>query len=115
MTIHMGISKDGTIKISTTSERVRKDDLNKWLKRNRDAILLKLIGHPSESAPCSVGHICRIEKEENAYFAFIGKHRIGQLPEEVIAFAEQVDSSPEYLISIVGKVENNDVFIYVAE
>ena len=115
MSINLGITKDGKIKISSGSERIRKEPLDKWLGRNRDAVLVKLVGHPEPSAPCSVGHICRIEEDDQNYNVFIGSHLIGQLPEEAIAFAEQVDSAPNYLISIVGKIEDNDVFVYIAE
>ena len=115
MTIHMGISKDGKIKITNGPMRIRKEPLEKWLARNRDAILVKLIGHPEPSAPCSVGHLCRIEADGQNYYVFIGNHLIGQLPEEAITFAEQVNYTPDILVAIVGKVEGNDVFIYIAE
>ena len=116
MTIHMGY-KDGEFYITTGPMKPRKEDLNKWLGRNRDAVLVKLIGHPEPSAPCSVGHICRVEKinDDPAYIVFVGRHPIGQLPEEAIAFADHVGSSPEFLVSIVGKVEDGDVFVYIAE
>ena len=42
MTVKIGISADGSIKISTGSSKVRIENLEKWLKRNRDAILVKL-------------------------------------------------------------------------
>ena len=116
MSINMSINKDGKIIITTGPLKTRKDDLNKWLGRNRDAILVKLIGHRDPTGVCSVGHLCRIEKsDDSTYIAFIGSHPIGQLPDEAISFANQINSSPEYLISIVGKVENGDVFIYIAE
>jgi hypothetical protein len=112
----MVINKDGKITISTGPLKTQKDDLNKWLGRNSDAILVKLIGPRDPSGVCSVGHLCRIEKvDDSTYIAFVGSHSIGQLPDEAVSFAESVDSSPEYLISIVGKVEDDDVFIYIAE
>ena len=116
MTANMGY-KDGQFYITNGPMKTRKEDLNKWLGRNRDAVLVKLIGHPEPSAPCSVGHLCRIEKcsDEPVYIAFVGNHPIGQLPDEAIAFAEGVDSSPEWLISIVGKIEDGDVYVYIAE
>ena len=117
MTIHIGIKENGKINMSIGPYKTRKEDLNKWLSRNSDAILIKLIGHPEPSAPCSVGHLCRIEEgdDKNIYNVFIGNHLIGQLPDEALAFAESVDSIPDALIAIVGKRENDDVFIYIAE
>ena len=114
--INMGISEDG-IYFSTGPLKTRKDDLHKWLGRNRDAVLVKLIGEPDPSFSCSVGHVCRIEKYANnpIYNVFVGNHLIGHLPDEAIAFAERVDSSPEFLIAIVGKVEDGNVFINIAE
>ena len=115
--IKMGITKDGEIYISTGSQKTRKDDLNKWLGRNRDAVLVRLNGRPDPSFSCSVGHVCRIEKncDDSLFSVFVGKHYIGQLPDEAIAFAEPIYSSPEFLVSIVGKVEDGNVFIYIAE
>ena len=123
MTIKMGITSDGKIKISTGPDKVRLEDLNKWLGRNRDAVLVKLEGKPVEFTKYRVGHLCRIEEDDNSqkYNVFIGNHLIGQLPDEAVAFANKVDSSPEYLVSIVGKIEygassdNDEIFIYVAE
>jgi len=116
MTVRMGIDKDGKITISTGPVSTRKEDLDKWLKRNDDAILVKLNGHPEPSAPCSVGHLCRIEEcDDSTYSVFVGSHLIGQLPDEAVSFAERVDLSPEFLIAIVGKVEDSDVYIYIAE
>lgn len=116
MTVHLSITENGDIKITTGSKKVRKDNLDKWLGRNRDAVLVQLEGNPEQSAPCSVGHICNIEEGENGqYNVFVGNHVIGQLPAEAIAFAEQVDYSPDSLISIVGKVEEDKVSIYIAE
>ena len=116
MTMHLGLNKDGKFYITTGPVRTRKEDLNKWLAKNRDAILIKLIGDRDPSGVCSVGHLCRIEKcDDSTYIAFVGSHSIGQLPDKAVAFAESVDSSPEYLVSIVGKVEDDDVFIYIAE
>lgn len=117
MSINMSVGIDGKVKISLGPVKVRKENLDKWLARNDDAILVKLIGHPAPSAPCSVGHLCRIEESDDGqgYDVFIGDHLIGRLPDEAIAFAQQVDYSPDCLIAIVGKVENDDVFIYIAE
>jgi hypothetical protein len=118
MDIRMGLNiETGKISISSGPQKTRKEDLKKWLGRNPDALLVKLIGHPEPSAPCSVGHLCRIEKSDDgsAYFAFVGKHLIGQLPNEAIEFANSIDYSPDCLISIIGKVEDGDVYIYIAE
>ena len=123
MTVKMGITSDGKIKISTGPDKVRLEDLGKWLGRNRDAMLVKLEGKPVEFTKYRVGHLCRIEEDDNGqkYNVFIGNHLIGQLPDEAVAFADQVNSSPEYLVSIVGKIEygassdNDEIFIYVAE
>jgi len=118
MTFHMGINiKDGKIYFSTGPDRTRKEDIEKWLGRNDDAILVKLDGQPDPSFQCSIGHLCRIVKYHNdpACYAFVGDHFIGQLPDEAFSFADRLDTSPEFLISIVGKVENGDIYIYIAE
>lgn len=115
MTVHMGITQDGKMKITTGPDRTRKDDLNKWLSRNDDAVLVKLKGDHDPSFSCSAGHVCRIEADDNGYDVFVGNHIIGRLPDDAVTFAESVGSSPEFLISIVGKIENNDIYIYIAE
>ena len=118
MTLHMGVKLDDmSIYFSTGPEKTRKEDLNKWLGRNDDAVLVKLDGTPDPSFKCCVGHLCRIVKYNNnpACYAYVGNHFIGQLPDEAFAFADRIDSSPEFLISIVGKVEDDNVFIYIAE
>lgn len=123
MTIHINLSSDGKIKITNGSNKVRLDDLGKWLGRNRDAVLVKLEGHPVDFTKYRVGHICTIEVDDDGqkYNVFIGNHLIGQLPEEAIAFAKQIDYSPEFLIAIVGKIEygasadTDEIFIYIAE
>lgn len=116
MTINLGIDKNGKIHISTGQIKVRKEDLNKWLARNSDAVLVKLNGHREPCSPCSIGHVCRIEKnDDSSYVVFVGSHVIGSLPNEAVAFADRLDTSPEFLISIVGKVEDDDVYIYIAE
>ena len=123
MTVNINLSSDGKIKISTGSGKVRLEDLGKWLGRNRDAILVKLKDHPVDFTKYRVGHICTIEADDDGqnYNVFIGNHYIGQLPEEAIDFAKQIDYSPEFLIAIVGKIEyganadTDEIFIYVAE
>ena len=123
MSINISVSSDGKVKFSSGSDRVRLDDLDKWLGRNPDAILVKLEGHPIDFMNYRVGHICRIEDGDGdqEYNVFIGKHLIGQLPDEAIEFAKQIDYSPEFMISIVGKIEygasaeTDEIYIYVAE
>ena len=115
MNVNLSVSENGKVKISIGSQTVRKDDLKKWLGRNDDAVLVKLKGQRDPSAPCSPGHICRIEEDGDQYSVFVGKYIIGQLPEEALDFAKKIDYSPEFMISIVGKVEADDVFIYIAE
>ena len=117
MSINLGIKEDGKITISSGPLKPRKEDLNKWLNRNTDAVLVKLEGNQEPTFSCSVGHVCRIEKgdDKGVYNVFVGGHLIGQLPDEGISFAEHVDSSPEFLISIVGKIVNNAVYVYIAE
>ena len=115
MNINMSISADG-FKISTGSGKVRLDSLDKFLARNRDAILVRLEGPRDPSMVYKPGHICTIEGDESGeYYVFVGKHMIGRFPAEGIEFAEQVESSPEYLVSIVGKVEEDSISIYIAE
>ena len=123
MDLKISMTSDGKVKFSSGSDKVRLDDLGKWLGRNPDALLVKLVGRPVNYAKYRVGHVCRIEEDDDGqkYNVFIGKHFIGQLPDEAIAFAEQVDSSPEFLIAIVGKIEYgasadaDEIFIYIAE
>ena len=120
MEIKFDLSEGGKVKISTGSGKVRLDDINKWLNRNRDAVLVKLEGS-HDVFGYRVGHICNIEEDDGKYNVFVGKHLIGQLPEEAIAFANQIDYSPEFMISIVGKIdyaasaEDDAIFIYIAE
>ena len=106
-----------TVKISTTSDRTRIEDVNKYLARNRDAILVKLDGYPDISMTYKPGHVCGIEEgDQGGYNVFVGKHLIGQLPVEAIKFANEVDMDPCLLPAIVGKVENDGtIYIYVAE
>ena len=118
MPVNIGMNlSTGKVSFSVGPVDTRKENLNKWLGRNSDAILVKLIDQPEHSAPCSVGHLCRIEESDDgsAYFAFVGKHLIGRLPNEAIEFANSVDLSPEFLVSIIGKIEDGDVYIYIAE
>lgn len=121
MNINLSISTDGAIKISTGSERVRIENVEKFLARNRDAVLVQLEGKHDLSMEYKPGHVCRIENGDDKYNVFVGRHIIGQLPPEAISFAESVDSSPEYLIAMVGKVEHNNdtdtdkISIYIAE
>lgn len=117
MNVKISMTEDGKVKFSTGSERVRKDNLDKWLGRNQDAVLLKLEGDRDESFTCSAGHICRIEEgdADRTYNVFVGSHLIGQLPDDAIKFAEQVESSPEFLIAIVGKVDESGTYIFIAE
>ena len=117
------LSYDGKIKFTMGSERVRLDDLNKWLRCNRDAILVKLDGPHEEAFNYKIGHICRIEEDDDGqhYNVFVGKHFIGQLPDEAIKFAEQIDYTPDCLIGIIGSIEygasasDDMISIYIAE
>ena len=117
MSINICVSNDGKVKISTGSMRVRLDSVEKFLSRNRDAILIKLDGPHDSSMEYKPGHVCRIEENDNneKYSVFVGNHMIGYLPDEAIAFAKQVDSIPEALVSMVGKVEEDYIYIYIAE
>lgn len=103
------------IKITSGSERVRIDSLEKFLVRNPDAILVKLEGVPDQSMDYKPGHLTRIEETDDGYPVFVGKHFIGNLPQEAISFAKQADMVPEFLVSMVGKYEDGSVSIYVAE
>lgn len=123
MTMKMSVSLDGKIKFTTGPETVRLEKLDKWLDRNNDAILVKLEGPHEAFDKLKPGHIARIEEDEDGqhYNVFVGKHFIGQLPDEAIAFASKVESSPDFLIAIVGKIEygactdNDEIYIYIAE
>ncbi len=116
MTVRMSISNDGEIKIAMGSYKVRLDSLDKFLARNRDAILVQLVGPRDLSMQYKPGHVCNIEEDESGeYYVFVGKHMIGRLPAEALEYAEQVESSPEFLVSMVGKVEDDSISIYIAE
>ena len=103
------------VTFSTRSDKTRIDSVDKFLARNRDAILVKLEGTPDASMTYTPGHVCGIEECDDGYNVYVGKHLIGQLPDEAVTFAEQVDLSPEFLVAIVGKVEENAISIYIAE
>ena len=118
MSINLRVTAEGKVKISMGPDRVRIDSVEKFLGRNRDAILVKLEGPHDPSMLYKPGHVCRIEEDDDdneKHIVFVGKHMIGYLPDEAIAFCHQVDSIPEALVSIVGKVEDNDIYIYIAE
>lgn len=104
------------IRISTRSDRTRIDDVDKYLARNSDAILVKLEGSPDPSMAYKPGHVCGIEEADPGVFnVYVGKHLIGQLPDKAITFAESVDMYPALLPAIVGKVEEDAIFVYIAE
>lgn len=119
----ISLSTDGKIKFTTGPDTTRLDDLKKWLGRNPDALLVKLDGPHEVFDKLKPGHLCRIEIDDDGqhYNAFVGKHFLGQLPEEAIAFAKSVEYSPEFLIAIVGKIEYgassdfDEIYIYIAE
>lgn len=123
MSINMKLTFDGKLKFSNGPDTVRLESLEKWLGRNRDAVLVKLEGLHDVFDKLKPGHLARIEEDDDGqhYNVFVGKHFIGQLPDEAIAFAEQVEYSPEFLIAIVGKIEygasadSDEIYIYIAE
>ena len=117
MTVRLSFTLDGKVKMSMGSEKVRLDSLEKFLGRNRDAVLVRLEGPHDPSMVYKPGHVCRIEKDDDGqkYAVFVGKHMVGYLPDEGVAFAKQVDSIPEALVSMIGKVEEDIIFIYIAE
>ena len=115
MTIRIGITNEGKIRITTGPVKVRLEDVDKFLGRNPDAILVKLEDSPDPSMNYKPGHLCRIEEDEDQYSVFVGKHYVGKLPNEAIAYAEQVESDPDCLVAMIGKVENSEIYIYVAE
>lgn len=118
MSVNLRMATDGKIKISMGSDKVRIDSVEKFLGRNRDAILVKLEGPHDSSMLYKPGHVCRIEEDDDdnqKYIVFVGKHMIGYLPDEAIVFSQQVNSVPFALVSIVGKVEGDDIYIYIAE
>ena len=65
MTVKMSVSLDGKIKISTGPDNVRLEDLGKWLRRNDDAVLVKLNGPHEVFDKLKPGHLTRIEKDED--------------------------------------------------
>ena len=115
MTIRMGITNEGKIRITTGPDKVRLEDVNKFLGRNRDAILVKLEDSSDPSMNFKPGHLCRIEEDEDQYSVFVGKHYAGKLPDEAITYAESVESDPDCLVAMIGKVENGEIYMYVAE
>ena len=114
MTVRMSVSLDGKTKITTGPVKVRKESVEKFLAHNRDAVLIKLDGTHDTSMEYKPGHLCRIEEENDKYNVFVGNHFIGQLPEEAISYADQIDLSPDVLSAMVGKVEDDVIFIYIA-
>ena len=104
-------------KLSTKSERTRIESVEKYLVRNPDAILVKLDGAADMSMVYKPGHVCGIEEgDQSKYNVFVGSHLIGQLPDEAVSFANEVDMDPCLLPTIVGKVEDDgSIYIYVAE
>ena len=117
MEVKLSVSYDGKIKITTGSDKVRIDDLKKFLARNDDAMLVKLEGPHDPSMTYKPGHVCRIEEDDEndqQYNVFVGKHYIGYLPDEALTFADQIDYTPDCFVSIVGKTEGDDIYIYVA-
>lgn len=117
MDVKISLSLDGKIKMTTGSTKVRLDSLDKWLGRNPDAILVKLEGDPDLSMNYKPGHVTRIEEDDDGqnYNVFVGSHFIGQLPAEAIAYANQVEMTPDFMVSILAKVEEGRFFIYLAE
>ena len=120
--MNIKLTADGTVKFSIGPENVRLEDLKKWLGRNRDAVLVKLEGSHDAFDKLKVGHLCRIEESNDGqYDVFVGSHLIGRLPDDAIAFANSVDSSPDCLIAIVGKIDygasqnDDEIYIYIAE
>ena len=119
MSINLSVNTtDLKVKISIGPTKVRLDSLDKFLARNDDAILVKLEGPHDPSMNYKPGHVCRIEESDNddqKYIVFVGSHMIGYLPDEAITFAKQIDYIPEALVSMVGKVEDDAIYIYIAE
>jgi hypothetical protein len=116
--VKISLTADGKIKFTSGSDRVRIDSLDKFLGRNDDATLVKLKGPHDDSMKYKPGHVCRIEKDDendNEYNVFVGKHFIGQLPDKAIEFAKMVDSEPDWMVAVVGKVEDDEIYIYIAE
>lgn len=121
--MNIKITSDGNIKFSAGPQKTRLENLEKWLGRNDDALLVKLKGPHDTFDKLKVGHVCRIEEESGTgeYTVFVGDHMIGHLPDEAITFAKQVESDPEFLIAIVGKIEygaspdRDEIYIYIAE
>ena len=103
------------VKFSTTSDRTKVESVEKYLGRNPDAILVKLDGQADPSMAYKPGHICGMEETDQGINVYVGKHLIGQLPAEAIAFANEVDIHPCLLPAIVGKVEDGAIYIYIAE
>lgn len=106
------------IKLTTVSDRTRIESVEKYLARNSDAILVKLEGTADPSMTYRPGHVCGIEADDEndqQYNVYVGRHMIGYFPEEAIAFAKQVDETPEILPTIVGKVDDDGIYVYIAE
>lgn len=115
MTDNLNVTGKIKVKVSMGPENVRRDSLEKFLGRNDDTILVKLEGPHDSSMVYKPGHVCRIEEGDNdqQYIVFVGKHMIGYLPDDAITFAKKIDLIPEALLAMVGKVEDDDIFIYI--
>lgn len=118
MTVHLSVNENGRLKMTSGPSRVRKDSVEKYLGRNDDAILVKLNGVPDQSMDYKPGHVCRIEEDDEdsqLFNVFVGNHYLGSLPEEALEFSRKVDMYPPFFPSIVGKVEDGNIYIYIAE
>ena len=97
--------------------------LQKFLQKNPDAKLFKLIGKPEEFAFYSKGYRCEIEKdyETEKYNVICNKCNIGKLPASAVTYAEKHDIDPEDLDVIISSVDydiekDRDIIsVYISE
>ena len=83
------------------------DTLQRFMKKNPDAKLFKLVGKPEEFAFYSKGNKCEIEKDYDSekYQVICNECVIGKLPVSAVSYAEKHEIDPEDLDVIIGEVD----------
>lgn len=83
------------------------DTIGKFLARNQDAKLVKLIGKPEELAFYNKGEKCEIEHDLDTdhYLVMCDGSSIGRLPASAITYAEKHDIEPDMLEVIIAEID----------
>lgn len=111
------------VKISTSSNKIWSESIEKFLARNDDAKLVRLDGHPEAEAKYSVENRCYFDRDnddDSICYVTIGGKRIGMLPESAFVYARENEIEPEFLVGIVAQIEygadqaHDVISIYIA-